>query len=149
MAEYEACIAGVLMAVEHQVKKLKVFGDFALVIYQLRGEWETRDPKLIPCHNYIKEMSECFDRITFHYIPWDENQMEYLQKGAYPQGVTENDKRTLRRLAASFFLRELILYKRSTDLTLLYRMDDREANEIIEEVHEEIFGTHTNGHALA
>ncbi|RDY11065.1 hypothetical protein CR513_04323, partial [Mucuna pruriens] len=41
MADYEACTIGLLMALEHQVKRLKVFGDSALVIYQLRGEWET------------------------------------------------------------------------------------------------------------
>ncbi|RDY10556.1 hypothetical protein CR513_04928, partial [Mucuna pruriens] len=68
-------LRGVLMVIEHQAKKLKVFGDSALVIYQLHGEWETRDSKLIPYHNYVMEMSECFNRITFHYITWDKNQM--------------------------------------------------------------------------
>ncbi|RDX90050.1 Retrovirus-related Pol polyprotein from transposon 17.6, partial [Mucuna pruriens] len=38
MAKYEACAMGIMMALEHQVKELKVFGDSALVIYQLRGE---------------------------------------------------------------------------------------------------------------
>ncbi|RDX93158.1 hypothetical protein CR513_24617, partial [Mucuna pruriens] len=41
MAEYEACTMGITMVAEHQVSKLKVFGDSTLVIYQLRGEWET------------------------------------------------------------------------------------------------------------
>ncbi|RDY02339.1 hypothetical protein CR513_14224, partial [Mucuna pruriens] len=36
MAECEACTMGLMMALEHQVKQLKVFGDLALVIYQLR-----------------------------------------------------------------------------------------------------------------
>ncbi|RDX80771.1 hypothetical protein CR513_38636, partial [Mucuna pruriens] len=52
MVEYEACATGVLMVVEHQAKKLKVFSDSTLIIYQLYGEWETRDSKLIPYHNY-------------------------------------------------------------------------------------------------
>ncbi|RDX66414.1 putative protein K02A2.6, partial [Mucuna pruriens] len=38
MAEYEACAMGITMAIEHQVKTLRVFGDSTLVIYQLRGE---------------------------------------------------------------------------------------------------------------
>ncbi|RDX74081.1 Retrovirus-related Pol polyprotein, partial [Mucuna pruriens] len=75
MAEYEACTMGLLMALDHQVKKLRVFGDSALVIYQLRGEWETRDIKLIPYHDYVKEMIEAFDAITFHHVPREENQM--------------------------------------------------------------------------
>ncbi|RDY04763.1 hypothetical protein CR513_11485, partial [Mucuna pruriens] len=73
IAEYEVNAIGVIMAIEHQVKMLKVFDDSALVIYQLRGEWETRDAKLIPYHDHIMEMSEYFDKITFHYVPRDEN----------------------------------------------------------------------------
>ncbi|RDY11609.1 hypothetical protein CR513_03711, partial [Mucuna pruriens] len=67
MAEYEACAMG------HQVKALRVFDDSTLVIYQLHGEWETCDVKLIPYHNYVMEMCEQFDKITFHYIPRNEN----------------------------------------------------------------------------
>ncbi|RDX67766.1 Gypsy retrotransposon integrase-like protein 1, partial [Mucuna pruriens] len=74
---------------------------------------------------------------------------EYLEKGAHPLGATENDKRMLRRLAAGFFLSGAILYKRSVDLTLQCCMVDREAKEIMKEVHERAFGTHANGHALA
>ncbi|RDX74236.1 hypothetical protein CR513_46034, partial [Mucuna pruriens] len=69
----------------------------------------------------------------------------YLKKGEYLEGASENGKRTLRRLASSFFLSGTILYKRNADTTLLYQ----EAKRIIEEVHEGTFDTHTNGHALA
>ncbi|RDX75788.1 hypothetical protein CR513_44290, partial [Mucuna pruriens] len=67
MAKYEACAMGITMAIEHQVKMLRVFGDSA--------EWKTHDAKLIPYHNYVMEMSEQFEKITFHYVPQDENQM--------------------------------------------------------------------------
>ncbi|RDX67937.1 hypothetical protein CR513_53127, partial [Mucuna pruriens] len=69
MAEYEACAMGIMIALEYQVKQLKVFEDLALVIYQLRGEWETCDPKLILYHSHLMEISEHFDKITFHYVP--------------------------------------------------------------------------------
>ncbi|RDX75795.1 hypothetical protein CR513_44277, partial [Mucuna pruriens] len=62
-------VMGITMAIEHQVKTFRVFDDSALVIYQLCEEWETHDTKLIPYHNYVMEMSEQFDKITFHYIP--------------------------------------------------------------------------------
>ncbi|RDY02518.1 hypothetical protein CR513_13989, partial [Mucuna pruriens] len=81
--------------------------------------------------------------------PWYHDIREYLKKGAYPLGATENDRRMLRRLAKGFFLSGVILYKRSVNLTLLRCMDDQEAREIMEEVHEGTFGTHANGHALA
>ncbi|RDX91296.1 hypothetical protein CR513_26744, partial [Mucuna pruriens] len=48
MAEYEACAMGIMMALEHQVKKLKVFGDSALVIYQLHGNRSRPQPGFRP-----------------------------------------------------------------------------------------------------
>ena len=48
MAEYEACALGIEAAIDFGIKLLKVYGDSTLVIHQLRGEWETRDHKLIP-----------------------------------------------------------------------------------------------------
>ena len=52
-------------------------------------------------------------------------------------------------LAAGFFLSGSILYKRNNDMTLLRCVDAKEANHMIEEVHEGSFGTHANGHAMA
>ncbi|XP_040948656.1 uncharacterized protein [Gossypium hirsutum] len=75
MAEYEACIMGIRAATKWKIKALKVYGDSALVIYQLKGEWETRDPKLIRYWRLVLELIEEFDNITFCYLPWEENQM--------------------------------------------------------------------------
>ncbi|KAK5839083.1 hypothetical protein PVK06_007842 [Gossypium arboreum] len=75
MVEYEACIMGLQVAIERGIKTLKVYGDSALVIYQLRGEWETRDPKLINYRKVVLGLLEEFDDITFNYLPRDENQM--------------------------------------------------------------------------
>ena len=47
IAEYEACAFGIRAALEMGIKNLKVYGDSALVIYQLKEEWETRDHKLV------------------------------------------------------------------------------------------------------
>jgi len=41
----------------------------------LKGEWETRDHKLVPYQAYIKELMELFDDISFHHIYREENQM--------------------------------------------------------------------------
>ncbi|KAK5783382.1 hypothetical protein PVK06_037890 [Gossypium arboreum] len=75
MAEYEACIMGIQAAIDREIKVLEVYGDSVLVIYQFKGEWETRDPKLISYRKLILELIEEFDNITFHYLPRDENQM--------------------------------------------------------------------------
>ena len=44
VAENEACVLGLQAAIEKKIKSLKVYGDSALVICQLNGEWETRTP---------------------------------------------------------------------------------------------------------
>ncbi|XP_006605079.1 uncharacterized protein Mb2253c-like [Glycine max] len=75
MAEYEACTLGTQAVIDFKVKFLKVYGDSALVIHQLRGEWETKDHKLIPYQAYIKKQTKFFNDIYFHHIPREENQM--------------------------------------------------------------------------
>ncbi|XP_027348294.1 uncharacterized protein LOC113859811 [Abrus precatorius] len=198
-AEYEACTMGIQATIESKVKVLEVYGDSALVIHQLKGEWETGDAKLIPYQAYIKELIEYFDEITFQHIPREDNQLadalatlssmfvisqnedmplikmrqhdrpaycqmiegeydgkpwyhdikSYLKNQEYSLNATDNDKRTLRRLAMGFFLNEEVLYKRNHDMVLLRCVDASEARKIMKEIHEGSFGTHANGHAMA
>ena len=75
MAEYEACTLGIQAVINYRVKLLKVYRDSVLVIHQLKGEWETRDHKLVPYQAYIKGLMELFGDILFHHIPIEENQM--------------------------------------------------------------------------
>ncbi|XP_052479493.1 uncharacterized protein LOC128034712 [Gossypium raimondii] len=75
MAEYEECIMGIRAAIERGIKVLEVYGDSALVIYQFKGEWETRDPKLVSYRKLVLELIKEFEDITFCYLPRDENQM--------------------------------------------------------------------------
>ena len=73
VAEYEACVLSLQAAIEKKIKSLSVYGDSALVICQLNGEWETRDSKLIPYQEFIKKMIEQFENITFKHLPHEEN----------------------------------------------------------------------------
>ena len=57
------------------MKELKVYGDSILVIYQLRKEWETKEPRLILYHKYITDIIEQFNEINFNNLPREENQM--------------------------------------------------------------------------
>ena len=50
-----------------------MYGDFALVICQLNGEWETRNSKLVPYQEFIKGLIEQFEEITFKHLPREEN----------------------------------------------------------------------------
>ena len=75
IAEYEACAFGIRAALDMGIKNLKVYGYSALVIYQLKGEWETRDHKIIPYQKYIGKMVAKFESIQFEHITRVDNQI--------------------------------------------------------------------------
>ena len=81
--------------------------------------------------------------------PWYFDIKRYVESKEYPPEASDNDKRTLRRLAAGFFLSRSILYKRNHDMVLLRCVNAKEAKSMLGEVHEGSFGTHTNEHAMA
>ncbi|XP_017970440.1 PREDICTED: uncharacterized protein LOC18609243 [Theobroma cacao] len=75
VAEYEACAMGLQAAIERKIHILEVYGDYALVIYQLRGEWETCDLKLVRYHKYVSKLIKIFNKIRFTHLPREDNQM--------------------------------------------------------------------------
>ncbi|XP_050920049.1 uncharacterized protein LOC127137652 [Lathyrus oleraceus] len=75
IAEYEACIIGLEEAIDMCIKFIEVFGDSALFIIQIKGEWETRHPCLILYRDYSRRLSTFFTKVEFHDIPRDENQI--------------------------------------------------------------------------
>ncbi|XP_052477092.1 uncharacterized protein LOC128032529 [Gossypium raimondii] len=81
--------------------------------------------------------------------PWFHDILEYIKNQRYPEQANENDKRIIRRMAAGFVLDGDILYKRGKDQILLRCVDNVEARRILEDVHEGICGTHTNGFTMA
>ncbi|XP_039156062.1 uncharacterized protein LOC120287353 [Eucalyptus grandis] len=74
ISEYEACIIGLQLAIDMKVRKLQVYGDSALIILQTEGEWQTRDVKLIPYHEYLEDLVKEFDEISFDYLLRSQNQ---------------------------------------------------------------------------
>ncbi|RDX62767.1 Retrovirus-related Pol polyprotein, partial [Mucuna pruriens] len=174
MAKYEACAMEISMALKFQAKIVKVYGDSTLVIHQLRGEWETRDVKLMPYHSYIKQLMEWFKKITFQHIPCEENKMAD----------------TLANLSSMFKINQgrdvpVIRIRRQVQPTYCQEIEEEadgkpwyygikgyikdkeyphgitknnkrtlkilamEAKEILEEIHEGAFRTHANRHAMA
>ncbi|EOY03787.1 Uncharacterized protein TCM_018974 [Theobroma cacao] len=75
MAEYEALVMGLQAAIEMKADAIDVYGDSALVICQVRGEWETRDSKLVPYKKLVTELSKQFKEISFNHLPREENQI--------------------------------------------------------------------------
>ena len=75
MVEYEACIMGLRVAIDLRDKFLSVFGDSALVISQIKGEWDTKHPNLIPYRECVLTLIPHFTEITFEHFPREENQL--------------------------------------------------------------------------
>ncbi|XP_070017247.1 uncharacterized protein [Nicotiana sylvestris] len=75
IAEYEACIIGMNMAIDQDVEELLIMGDSNLIIRKAQGEWETRDVKLIPYRQHVEDLSRRFKTIEFRYIPRCHNEL--------------------------------------------------------------------------
>ncbi|XP_049342936.1 uncharacterized protein LOC125807268 [Solanum verrucosum] len=74
MVEYEACILGLRMAINMNIKELLVIGDSDLLVHQVQGEWTTKNVKILPYLHYIKELSRRFTRIEFKHVPRAQNE---------------------------------------------------------------------------
>ncbi|XP_050894391.1 uncharacterized protein LOC127101103 [Lathyrus oleraceus] len=75
MADYMACIFGVEVVFDLRIKIVEVNGDSALVVSQVKGDWDTRDHKLIPLKEHVLKLIPYFDKFTFHHIPREENKI--------------------------------------------------------------------------
>ncbi|XP_050909190.1 uncharacterized protein LOC127122961 [Lathyrus oleraceus] len=70
MAKYETCILGIKETIN-----LRMYEDSTLIIYQVKGDWETRYSNLISYRDHVLKLIPYFDEITFHHIPREENQL--------------------------------------------------------------------------
>ena len=80
---------------------------------------------------------------------WYSDILQYLKDGTYPNFVDKNDQLTIRRLSTNYIICGERLYKRSYDGIHLLYVTAKEAQQIIEEVHESSYGPHMNAHMLS
>ena len=73
-AEYEALLHGLWMAVSMGIKRLEVRGDSNLVISQINGDFDAKDPKMAAYRNAVLKMSARFEGLEFHHVARENNQ---------------------------------------------------------------------------
>ncbi|XP_017984423.1 PREDICTED: uncharacterized protein LOC108663676 [Theobroma cacao] len=73
VAEYQALIIGLEMAVDMQITQLKVFGDSKLVINQVLTLYEVKKLELLPYVNYVKKLLKWFDKTSIEHVPRKKN----------------------------------------------------------------------------
>ncbi|XP_038997785.1 uncharacterized protein LOC120122746 [Hibiscus syriacus] len=119
MTEYESCIIGLRAAIEHKVKALKVEeNQMADALATLASAYKVNEYSSMvsitmqtyeyPPHCYSIENEEDEN-------PWYRDILKYIKYQSYPEQATENERRTIRRLAARYVLDGEILYKKSHD----------------------------------
>ncbi|XP_060216638.1 uncharacterized protein LOC132644098 [Lycium barbarum] len=74
MAEYEACILGLEMALDMYINELLVIGDSDLLIHQVQGEWATKNETILPYVNLEQRMCKKFRKIEFRHTPRAQNE---------------------------------------------------------------------------
>ncbi|XP_019244562.1 PREDICTED: uncharacterized protein LOC109224436 [Nicotiana attenuata] len=163
MAEYEACILGLKMAVDINIQELLVIGDSDLLIHQVQGEWNTKNTKILSYLHCVKELCKKFIKVDFKHVPRVQN--EFADALATLSSVIQHPVKNYidpikvnvqGQPAYSFHVDEepdgepwyYDINRRTPDLGLLRCVDAREATKLIEEIHVATCGPHMNGFTL-
>lgn len=73
VAEYQAVITGLELALEQGVRELEVYMDSQLVVSQLKGEWKIKNADLKPLALRARSLMNRFDRINLSHVPRELN----------------------------------------------------------------------------
>nr|XP_025641263.1 uncharacterized protein LOC112736141 [Arachis hypogaea] len=194
-AEYEALIAGLKLALSHKATNLTAHCDSLLVVQQIRGEFQVKDPLLeqywliakdlisnfssftilhvhreqnvradilsklaatradtqtstLSQHTLTKPSIEllCIENIN-HLHDWRKPFLEYICTGTLPRD--ELHPQQFKRKASFYTKISGELYRRGFSQPLLRCLDQNQAKEVMNEVHEGVCGNHIGGRALA
>ncbi|XP_070013704.1 uncharacterized protein [Nicotiana sylvestris] len=74
MAEYEACILALKLAIDMNVQELLVIGDSDLLVHQVLGEWAIKNTKILPYMYRVQELIKIFTKIEFKHVPMIQNE---------------------------------------------------------------------------
>ncbi|KAM2901555.1 hypothetical protein FF1_007532 [Malus domestica] len=75
VAEYQALIIGLQMAINMEITALEIYGDSKLIINQLLTEYEVRKDDLVPYFWLATQLLQRFEAVTLEHVPRKENQM--------------------------------------------------------------------------
>ena len=91
MAEYEAYLTGLAMALEMGVKHLRVMGDSNLVVCQAKGIFSLKESSLDPYRAMAQKMEEKFSTFEIEHAPRNENRFANALAALGSQIMFEGD----------------------------------------------------------
>ncbi|XP_022883217.1 uncharacterized protein LOC111399949 [Olea europaea var. sylvestris] len=164
-AEYEALLAGLILAKEMQVRRLCVNSDSQLVVSQVNGSFSAKDKIMASYLKMVMNFHPSFEKFEIMQIPRLENahadalsklgssrDSELLAIVRIEHLLTPSTKASeaykLRRRSTHFLFVDDVLYKRSFSSPLLRCMEGDKAAYILREVHEGVCGNHSRRIAL-
>ncbi|GKU92878.1 hypothetical protein SLEP1_g6546 [Rubroshorea leprosula] len=157
-AEYEALIYGLKLAAELKVQSIQVFSDSQLVVLQVNGSCDIRDPQLSRYALVVNRWKSRFASFQIDKIPRaDNHRADELSKLASSQDINPQRSTIVEVLDAPSYTDSTVdcqllnnqLYKRATSMPLLCCLTPYEAEYAVREVHEGVCGTHIGGKTLA
>ena len=87
MAEYEALLRALLMALDRSVRKITVYTDSLLVANQVNGVYKIKNATLFGYVRRIKKIASNFEDFTIQYVPREQNRVaDKLAKDAIKKG---------------------------------------------------------------
>jgi ribonuclease HI len=74
VAEYEALISGLELALANDVTDLEILTDSSLVVNQVTGKWKIKNDRLRGLAVRARSLMDKFDDVTISHVPRAENQ---------------------------------------------------------------------------
>ncbi|GKU93221.1 hypothetical protein SLEP1_g6829 [Rubroshorea leprosula] len=174
MAEYEALILGLQLALELKISAIQVYSDSQLVVNQINSICEVFDPVMVKYVVLVAELKCKFQKFCMSKIPQTENKqadslskfasnsslssrsvfVEVLDEPSFmkPRVMEISTNPDVPRWTDSIisFLRDgIALEDRSFSLPLLRCLNPYEAEYALREVHEGVCGSHVGARTLA
>ncbi|GKV50679.1 hypothetical protein SLEP1_g57376 [Rubroshorea leprosula] len=155
MAEYEALLLGLQLALELKISAIQIYSDSQLVVNQINSICEVVDPVMVKYVALVAELKCKFQKFCLSKIPRAENEQANLLSKFASDGslssrsVFVEEAMKLRRKASRYTLVDGVLYKRSFSLPLLRCLNPYEAEYALREVHEGVCGSHVGARTLA
>ena len=84
MAEYEALLGGLRIAIKLDVKRLDARGDSQLVVDQVMKESSCHDPKMEAYCNAVRRLEDKFNGLELNHVPRKYNEAAVGQGGIEP-----------------------------------------------------------------
>jgi ribonuclease HI len=96
-AEYEACIAGLLTASDLGAEEVTVHSDSQLVVSQISGEYQTKEPILQQYLEQLKSLTSKFTKAEFKHVPRDQNERADLLARLASTGKLGNNRTVIQK----------------------------------------------------